>query len=107
MTLLDASDIKPPSKTRRYVITAIALVVVVALGGWYFFRYARETHTVVRFMDAVAAANFDEAYRIWKPSGSYTYQDFLGDWSEQGYYGPVRSYHVGSADEPNNSSGVI
>ena len=45
-------------------------------------------------MDAVATGNMQQAHQIWKPSESYTMKDFLEDWGDNGYYGPVKSYTV-------------
>ena len=39
-----------------------------------------------------------QAYEIWKPSASYSFDGFLKeDWGPDGYYGPVKSYHVKEA----------
>jgi hypothetical protein len=38
----------------------------------------------------------------------YSYKDFMEDWGPAGYYGPVKSYRVESASEPDKSgSGII
>ena len=108
MALLESGSEEPQSKLRRYVLTGAALVVILAIAGWYFFRYVPEKRTVVHFMDAVTAGNYEQGYQIWKAHGSYSYQDFLSDWSLQGYYGPIRSFRLESAEEPpNGGSGVI
>jgi hypothetical protein len=109
VALLQSGSEEPESKLRRYLLTAAALGLILAVAGWYFLRYVPEKRTVVRFMDAVAAGNFEQAYQIWKPHGSsYAYQDFLADWSLQGYYGPIRSFRMESAEEPpKGGSGVI
>ena len=107
-TLLDANNLEPPSRKRLYLFAGIAFVVILGLAAWYLLRFASERRTIGRFMDAVVAGNFDEGYRIWKPHGSYSHDDFLGDWSAKGYYGPVQSYRIQSVEEPpNNASGVI
>jgi hypothetical protein len=108
VALLQSGSEEPESKVRRYVVTAAAFVIILAIAGWYFFRFAPEKRTAVHFMDAVAAGNYDQAYQIWKAHGTYSYQDFLSDWSLQGYYGPIRSFQVESAEEPpKGGSGVI
>ena len=108
-SILNASSLEPPSRKRLYIAVAIAaLVVALAAGGWFIFRFAAERRTVGHFMDAVAAEDFQGAYQIWKPEASYTYQDFLGDWGTQGYYGPIQSYRLRSEQEPQDGgSGVI
>lgn len=107
-TLLDANNLEPPSRKRLYVISAIALVVILGIAAWYLLRFMSERRTIGRFMDAVVAGNLDEAYRIWKPHGTYSNEDFLGDWGPKGYYGPILSYRIQSVEEPpNGASGVI
>ncbi len=106
MTLLDASE-EPKSKTLRYTVSGVSLVILVSLSMWWFvFRLLPERRTAERFMDAVVAGNLEAAYQIWKPEKSYSYQDFVSDWGEKGYYGPVKSYRIESAALPKDSSGV-
>ncbi len=108
MGLLDSGPEEPKSKLRRYIITGVALVVLVALGLWYVLRFTPEKHTVTRFMDAVVAGDLQTAYQIWHPHASYPYQDFLSDWGPNGYYGPIKSYRIESAQAPRHGgSGVI
>jgi hypothetical protein len=108
MALLQSGSEEPESRLRRYVLTAVALVLILGVAGWYFLRFVPEKRTIVRFMDAVTAGSYDQAYQIWKPHGTYSYKDFMADWSLQGYYGPIRSFRMESAEEPpNGGSGVI
>jgi len=109
--LFNSTEEHPPAKLRRYVITGLAFVLLVAGGCWYLLRYHTEKNTIRLFFDTVAAGNLQQAYQIWKPSPSYSYKDFLEDWGPSSYYGPVKSYHIESAQvikrgtEP--ASGVI
>jgi len=105
--LLDSDSEEPKSKLRRYVISALALALLLSFGGWYLFRFYSEKKTVERFLNAVVAGDMQRAYQIWKPQGSYSYKDFLEDWSPTGYYGPVKSYHIEAAQKPKDASGVI
>ncbi|MGB6429408.1 MAG: hypothetical protein WBF06_02400 [Candidatus Acidiferrales bacterium] len=107
MGLLDADHQKPPSKRLRYVVSGLALLILVGIGLWFAFRYEPEKRVVENFMNAVVAGNFQQAYQIWHPHSSYPYGEFLEDWGTQGYYGPILSYHVESATEPDGGSGVI
>ncbi len=108
MGLLDSGPEEPKSKLRRYIITGVALAVLVALGLWYVLRFTTEKHTVTRFMDAVVAGNLQLAYQTWHPHPSYSYRDFLSDWGPDGYYGPIKSYRIESAQQPRHGgSGVI
>ena len=108
MGLLDAEEVRPRSQVQRYAISGVALVILLAFGIWYFYlRFLSEKRTIVSFMDAVVAEKFEDAYRIWMPHGSYTYEDFLADWSLQGYYGPIKSYRIYSARSPRDASGTV
>jgi hypothetical protein len=106
--LLDAKEVAPRSKVQRYAISGAALVILLAFGVWYFYlRFLSERRTIASFMDAVVAEQFETAYQIWKPHGSYTYDDFLEDWSPTGYYGPIKSYHIYSTRSPGGASGTV
>jgi hypothetical protein len=106
--LFDSSQ-EPHSKRLRYAVTSVAFVLLMGFGIWfYFLRFINEKRTVTHFMDAVAAENYELAYQIWKPHGTYLYPDFLADWSRRGYYGPLLSYRTESAKlPPEGGSGVI
>lgn len=104
MGVLDGDLEGPKSKTRRYVISAAALAILIALGLWYALRYTREKHTVERFMDALLAGDTQKAYQIWHPHPSFTYQNFLGFWGPNGYYSPIKTYRVVRADMPPANS---
>ena len=109
MNLLGTSAEEPNSKRLRYAVSGVALILLVSFGIWFFFlRFVSEKHTVEHFMDAVVAQDFQRGFQIWKSHGSYTYQDFVGDWGLQGYYGPIKSYRIESATlPPNGGSGVV
>ena len=94
MTLLDAQTPKPPSLLRKFL--PVLIVGVVGAGALLFvqFRNVREERAVTRFLTTLRAGNFQEAYRLWQPSPSYTYADFLHDWGEQGDYGKIRAFEI-------------
>ncbi len=94
------------SKVRRYIITIVVFLALVLGTSWYFLRYYKQKDTVRHFLDEVATGNMQEAYHIWKPSASYSFKDFLEDWGPNGYYGPVRSYHIERTTRRKNSNGV-
>lgn len=108
MGLFDSTEEHPPAKLRRYVITVIAFVLAVALFSWYWLglRFYKERGTVRHFMTEVVAGDMDEAYRIWKPSPTYSMKDFLDDWGPNGYYGPIKSYKLGSVQGVKNGPSV-
>jgi hypothetical protein len=108
VTLLDAKEEQPHSKRLRYAVSGVALVIFLSFAGWYFFlRFLSEKRTIAHFMDAVVAEKYDAAFQIWQSHGSYTYQDFLADWSLKGYYGPIKSYHIAAVRTPSGASGTV
>ncbi len=108
MGLFDSTDEHPHSKLRRYIITTVVFIVLIAGSIWWLLRFHQEKVTARNFLNAVVAGNMEEAYRIWKPAPSYTMKDFLDDWGPNGYYGPVRSYHYEESDRlPHAGSGVL
>lgn len=105
--ILDPSDQKrPTSKTKRYVIAAVVLAAVVFLILWYplHLRFYKERETVELFMNEVAAGDLPAAYHTWKPSPSYTFQDFLNDWGPNNGTAPIKSYKIESEHGVKNAS---
>ena len=104
MTLLDATPPKPPSRTRKYLPILIPLAIVLGVAvGFRFWDYPEE-RTVARFLDALVQENYKEAYRLWQPNPSYTYDDFLHFWGEQGDYGKIREFRIlGSKSKGSNT----
>src|SRR5438067_1022706 len=97
--LLDAKPPKPPSGIRKYVslpVLLLSVVVLALIAGLLAFRFwnFRQEHAVNRFLTTLEAGNYQEAYKIWQPAPSYTYQDFLHDWGAQGDYGKIREFEI-------------
>ena len=107
MGLLESTSEEPRSKLRRYVITCLALGLLVAGSLWYLFRFHAEMKTVETFFTALAAGDTEQAYRIWRAQPTYSYADFLQHWGPSGEFGPVKSFHIETAQMPRNASGVI
>jgi hypothetical protein len=108
MGLLDAGAEEPKSKALRYVVSGVALVLFLGAAGWYFLRYTPEKRTVDRFMAAVVAGDTQQAYQIWHPHQSFSYKDFLSFWGPNGYYSPLKSFRIESAEvPPKGGSGVV
>jgi hypothetical protein len=108
VTLLDAQEPGHHSKTLRYAVTGVAAFILLSFSLWYFvLRYLPERRAVGNFMDDIVAGKYEDAYKIWKPQSSYTYDRFLSDWGEKGYYGPIRSYRIETARSPRGSSGTV
>ena len=106
--ILDSGAEEPKSKALRYVVSGVALAAMIAGALWYFLRFAPEKHTVEQFMNAVVAGDSQQAYKIWRPNPSFTYQDFLAFWGPKGYYSPIKSFRIESAEvPPKGGSGVV
>jgi hypothetical protein len=106
--LFDTTSEHPQSKMLRYLITTLVFLALVAGGIWWMLRFHQEKVTARRFLNAVVSGQMEEAYKLWKPSATYGYQDFLEDWGPNGFYGPVRSYHYEDAERlPKSGSGVL
>ena len=106
MGLLDAGAEEPKSKALRYVVSGVALALFLGISMWYFLRYTTEKHTVEHFMDAVVTGNSQQAYQIWHPHSSFSYQDFLSFWGPNGYYGPIKSYHLEHLERLPSAAGA-
>jgi len=92
-SLLDTTPPKPSAPVGRYILTVVTLAIVGA-AGFAMFRNYPEERAVSRFFTTLEQGNFQEAYRLWQPSSTYTYGDFLHDWGERGDYGKIRSFKV-------------
>lgn len=106
MSLLDASEYKPPSKIPRVIALGVVALLVIAFFVWRAVRYRAEEGTVRTFLTAVRDGNLEQAYHIWQPSESYSFKDFNDDWGPKGYYGPVKSFEIESSSAPKNSNVV-
>jgi len=93
MTLLDATPPQPPRKIGRYILAALA-VVVVAGTSYVAFRNYPEERAISHFLTTLEEGNYQQAYQLWQPSSTYSYQDFLHDWGERGDYGKIRTFKV-------------
>ena len=93
MTLLDATPPKQPRKIGRYVLLALVIIIVGGM-AYILLRNFPEERAVSRFLTTLEQGNYQEAYRLWQPSASYSYQDFIHDWGEQGDYGKIRTFKI-------------
>jgi hypothetical protein len=93
MTLLDAPPLKPPLHIWRYIVLGISILLI-AEGIYFFVRNYPEERAVTRFLTTLEQGKFQEAYQLWQPSSSYSFQDFLHDWGVQGDYGKIREFRI-------------
>lgn len=107
MGLFDGKAEEPPNKKLRYAITGIVFALLLALGVAYLYRYHAEKRTIRQFLDTLVAGDLQQAYRIWKPNPTYTFDDFQKDWGPAGEFGPVKSYRLETAQKAAGASGVV
>ncbi|HTS71148.1 MAG TPA: hypothetical protein VMO17_19395 [Terriglobia bacterium] len=106
MTLLDAPPSKPPRRIGRYILIALA-VIVVGGTGYLAFRNYPEERAISRFLTTVQQGNYQEAYKLWQPSSTYAYGDFLHDWGEQGDYGKIHSFKILGSQAKGSETVVV
>jgi len=105
VSLLEANQ-PPPSKTPRYILLGVVVLLAIAFFVWRAVRYDAEEKTVNTFFSTLAAGNMQGAYQLWKAMPSYSFRDFQEDWGPGGYYGPVKSFRIDSASAPPKSNSV-
>ncbi len=93
MTLLDAQPSRPPLPIAQYLLAGVLLFLIAGVLYYRFHNYPEE-RAVARFLTTLQQGNYREAYRLWQPSPSYAYEDFLHDWGAQGDYGPIREFEI-------------
>jgi hypothetical protein len=93
MTLLDATPPKQPRKIGRYILLALVMLIIAGM-SYILLRDFPEERAVSRFLTTLQQGKYQEAYRLWQPAPSYSYQDFLHDWGEQGDYGKIRTFKI-------------
>lgn len=103
------TDAKRERRTKQVVIV-VASVAAAALLLFLFFRNFQEKRTLSRFLDAVRAKNYQQAYQIWgctpqAPCRDYAFEKFMEDWGPQGQLGKVENAQVGNVDSCGN--GVV
>jgi hypothetical protein len=106
MTLLDTSPPKPPIHVWRYIVLGI-LILLAAEGLYFAFRDYPEERAVARFLTTLEQGKFQEAYQLWQPSPSYSYQDFLRGWGIQGDYGKIREFQILGAKSKGSSLVIV
>jgi len=106
VTLLDTTPPKPPIHVWRYIVLG-ALIFLLGEGLYFGFRNYPEERAVARFLTALEQQNFQEAYRLWQPSPSYSYEDFLRGWGIQGDYGKIREFRILGAKSQGSSLVIV
>jgi len=106
MTLLDAKPPRPPRPVGRYILLGLVVVIIASLATYYFWDYPEE-RAVKRFLETVERGDYATAYRLWQPSASYTYEDFLKGWGLQGDYGKIKDFEIVDASSKGSETVVV
>ncbi len=107
MTLLDAKAPKPPNKTLRYTLALLLPLIVIGALLFIRFRNYSEERAAARFLTTLQEGNYREAYRLWKPSPSYTYEDFLSGWGEHGDYGKIEEFQILGSESKGSNTVIV
>jgi hypothetical protein len=107
MSLLDAQPPKPKSLFRKSLPVIVILILV--LGGLLYVRFRNysEERAVALFLTTLQEGKYEEAYRLWQPSPSYTYADFLRGWGEVGDYGKIREFDILSSRSKGSNTVIV
>ncbi len=99
-------------RERFFKILVAALLISVAFGFLYyvFFRNWREEWQARRFLNALQAGEYQDAYQYWgcsveEPCRLYPYDEFLEDWGPESPLGRVEGFSLGHSY--TQRSGVI
>ena len=99
-------------RERFFKILVAALLISIALGFLYyvFFRNWREEWQARRFLYALQAGEYENAYQYWgcsieEPCRFYPYDEFLEDWGPESPLGKVEDFSLGHSY--TQRSGVI
>lgn len=111
MTLLDARPVNQAQLRRRrnFLIAAVVLVLL-ALGLYFYWPYFQARRTVNHFMQALIHKNYQEAYYLWQADPKlYPMEAFMRDWGPQSEWGRIKSYKIKHVTVPpgGHSSGLV
>jgi hypothetical protein len=107
MTLLDAEPPKPRSRFQK--LLPLIILLVVGGGGlttYWLWDYPEE-RAVARFLNTLEEGKYQQAYRLWQPSPSFTFADFLHAWGEQGDYGKIREFTILHAKSKGSRTVIV
>ena len=106
MTLFDDTKPEPPRKIGRYFL-ALIFIVLLSIAGYYLLHNYPEEKAVKHFLTTLQQGNYQEAYKLWQPAPSYTYQDFLHDWGPEGDYGKIRNFDVLGSQSKGSQTVIV
>lgn len=90
-------------RKRMILYTLIGFLLI--LGLFYKYYNIYEEMRVSQFFRMIIAGDYQAAYKLWQPTASYKYSDFVEDWGDNSYYagGRITSFQV----ESSHSKGGI
>jgi hypothetical protein len=106
MTLLDATPPKPPLKIGRYILLAVAGILIGSV-SYVILRNYSEERAISRFLTTLEHGDFQQAYQLWQPSSTYTYKDFLHDWGAEGDYGKIHTFKILGSQSKGSATVVV
>jgi hypothetical protein len=89
---------------KRIIIGAIIGAILAGFLYWEFKNWPEE-RTAKRFLATLQRGDYQQAYRIWQPSPTYAFKDFMRDWGPDGERGKVQSFKIVASQA--SGSGVI
>jgi len=104
--LLDAKTPRPHLQIGKYLLLALVVLLLGMLLGFIFWNYGEE-RAVARFLATLERGDYQQAYRLWQPSPSYSYADFLRDWGEKGDYGRIRVFRIINSKSKGSRTVVV
>lgn len=89
-------------RKRILLYTFLGFLLVLALV--YNFYNISEEMKVRQFLKLIVANDYAAAYKLWQPTASYKYNDFLEDWGDNSYYagGKITSFTLKSSHSKGN-----
>jgi hypothetical protein len=92
-------------RKRILLLTFIGMLVVLGLSYKYYNIY--EEMRTSQFFELLISGDYPSAYKLWQPTPSYKYSDFLEDWGDKGFYagGKITSFRLESSHTRGN--GVV
>jgi hypothetical protein len=100
------THMEPPRKIGRYIGLALLLIIVGTVSYILLGNFPEE-RAVSHFLTVLEEGNYREAYRLWQPSSTYTYRDFLHDWGDSGNYGKIRTFKILGSQSKGDSTVIV
>ncbi len=96
MSLLNAKPPKPVTGIRKYIPLPLLIIILIIIGlltAFALWDYPEE-RAVTTFLTTVERGDYQKAYKLWQPSSSYSFNDFMHDWGLKGDYGKIRTFRI-------------